>query len=491
LLRLQNVSTKRREKINSDEEERLRLGYELRTSVRFSEHGGGANTTATVEHDGDVAFRLAYGQAATLWRINLGWNRRKDRDVRGFILDKERGYWAKNEILEEGEQEDPMSPQKVRVVPFVEDHRNCLLLQPTQHLDERLMASLQAALKNAIQVHFQLEGMELAAEPLPTAADRRQLLIYEAAEGGAGALRRLVEDPTALAAVARTALEVCHFTPTGEDLGKAPRSQDRCEAACYDCLLSYSNQPDHRRLDRFAIRDVLLNLATSVVNASPVRASRSEHLEKLMRLAGSGLERTWLRHLDARRHRLPSDAQKLLETFGTRPDFLYDGQQTVIYIDGPHHKYPERVARDQQLTDRLEDAGFSVIRFAAEDDWDAILAKFPDIFGTSSTSTKGTRAAPRRFDADLFPDAWQGALGDSAGDGLIVEAGEDVVVGDRVVGTFVAKLTRGKNAIYLIDSSDPDAARVTAALGNAGLRVITTDPSGLRALVAQELPGSA
>jgi ATP-dependent helicase YprA (DUF1998 family)/very-short-patch-repair endonuclease len=492
LLRLQNVSTKRREKINSDEEERLRLGYELRTSVRFSEHGGGANTTATVEHDGDVAFRLAYGQAATLWRINLGWNRRKDRDVRGFILDKERGYWAKNEILEEGEQEDPMSPQKVRVVPFVEDHRNCLLIQPTQPLDERVMASLQAALKNAIQVHFQLEGMELAAEPLPTSADRRQLLIYEAAEGGAGALRRLVEDPTTLAAVARTALEVCHFTPTGEDLGKAPRSQDRCEAACYDCLLSYSNQPDHRRLDRFAIRDVLLSLATSVVNASPVRASRSEHLEKLMRLAGSGLERTWLRHLDARRHRLPSDAQKLLETFGTRPDFLYDGQQTVIYIDGPHHKYPERVARDQQLTERLEDAGYSVIRFAAEDDWDAILAKFPDIFGASSVSASGTRAtAPRRFDADLFPDAWQETLAGLAGDGLIIEPGEDVVAGDRVVGTFVAKFTRGTNAIYLVDPSDPDAARVTSTLGKAGLRVITSDPGGLGALVAQELPRSA
>ena len=37
LFRLQNVATKRRDRINCDEEERVRLGYELRTGVRFAE----------------------------------------------------------------------------------------------------------------------------------------------------------------------------------------------------------------------------------------------------------------------------------------------------------------------------------------------------------------------------------------------------------------------------------------------------------------------
>jgi hypothetical protein len=35
---LQNVSTKLRERISSDEEERLRQGYELRTAFCFTEH---------------------------------------------------------------------------------------------------------------------------------------------------------------------------------------------------------------------------------------------------------------------------------------------------------------------------------------------------------------------------------------------------------------------------------------------------------------------
>src|SRR5690606_37131883 len=49
LMRLQNVMTRRQDRINSDEEERLRLGYEIRTGVRFSEKDGQVSIqTATV-----------------------------------------------------------------------------------------------------------------------------------------------------------------------------------------------------------------------------------------------------------------------------------------------------------------------------------------------------------------------------------------------------------------------------------------------------------
>ena len=98
LFRLQNVSTKRREKINCDEEERLRLGYQIQTAVRFAEQGGRPSyRTARVEHHGNEVAMLSYGQAATLWRINLGENRRKDKEQLGFVLDVERGYWARSE----------------------------------------------------------------------------------------------------------------------------------------------------------------------------------------------------------------------------------------------------------------------------------------------------------------------------------------------------------------------------------------------------------
>src|SRR5437764_11871891 len=122
-----------------------------------------------------------------------------------------------------------MSPRTRRVVPYVEDHKNLLLVEPLQPQSLGQMASLQAALKNAVEVRFQLEDNELAAEPLPDQDDRKLILLYEAAEGGAGVLRHLLDEPEALADVAGAALEVCHFDPdTGTDRGQAPTARERC-----------------------------------------------------------------------------------------------------------------------------------------------------------------------------------------------------------------------------------------------------------------------
>ena len=393
LLRLQNVSTRRRDRINSDEEERLRLGYELKTAVRFSDHGEHAARFASIRGNGSELLRLDYGPAATLWRLNLGWIRRSDPNQLGFVLDTERGYWARNEDVDPTDPEDPLSSRRERVVPFVEDRRNALLATFAGGLPAGAMASLQAALKNAIQIHYQLEESELAAEPLPSRRDRRHLLLYEAAEGGAGVLRRLVDEPAAFPAVVRRALELCHFDPdTGDDLRRAPTSHEDCEAACYDCLLSYSNQPDHRLLDRQAIRDLLLDLARGQVELSSAGVPVSVHLETLQRTAGSELERRWLDWLHARKLRLPSRGQVLIPSAGTRPDFVYDAHTLAVYVDGPPHDFPERQERDRQKQEALEDAGWSVVRFHHRDDWSAVVARYPNVFGTPVDPADGREA---------------------------------------------------------------------------------------------------
>ena len=115
-----------------------------------------------------------------------------------------------------------MGTRTDRVVPFVEDRRNCLILEPAERPDEIVFTSLQSALKKAIQALYQLEDNEIGAEPLPSPDDRRQMLFYEAAEGGAGVLRRLLDEPDALAEVAREALRICHFEPADRP-GSAPR----------------------------------------------------------------------------------------------------------------------------------------------------------------------------------------------------------------------------------------------------------------------------
>jgi len=390
LLRMQNVATKRRDRISSDEEERQRQGFEILTAIRFAEHHGGRAQRAGEARDGDVVLaKLDYGQAATIWRINLGWTRRANRDQLGFVLDTERGYWARNDQEQSEDPDDPLSKATRRVVPYVEDHRNCLLFEPATPLGVEAMASLQAALKRGIQAIFQLEDQELAAEPLPTRDNRRVLLLFESAEGGAGVLRRLLDDPAALAQVARETLEICHFDPdTGEDRHRAAHATEDCDAACYDCLFSYGNQRDHRLLDRLLIRDTLLALARASVHAAPGFRSPDEHLERLRRQCDSRLEQRFLDLVAERHLRLPTHGQRLIEGASARPDFLYQDQQVAVFIDGPPHDDHAHAERDGEATARLEDLGWTVVRLHHSEDWPSKLSEMPSVFGLFTDSTR-------------------------------------------------------------------------------------------------------
>jgi very-short-patch-repair endonuclease len=386
LFRLQNVATRRRDRISSDEEERRREGYEVHTAVRFAERARHVSvTTAEVAVGGTLVARLAYGDTARIWRINVGRRRREDPDRLGFVLDVDNGYWKNDGSEADGDDDAPPEPNSARtqrVVPYVEDDRNCLLFEPVDQYDNATMASLMSALKQAIQVAFQLEDDELAAEALPSNNDRRLLLFYEAAEGGAGVLRRLVDDPDALALVARQGLEVCHFDPdTGEDRARAPGAKDPCEAACYDCLMSYRNQLDHQLLDRQLAAQALRVLTAAKVTAGSQGRTPEQQRDELLRLSDSELEREWLRFLEDHELRMPDHGNVYISEAGTRPDFVYEHEGVAIYVDGPPHDYPERAARDADANARMRDLGYTVVRFGHADDWSQIVDSYRWVFG--------------------------------------------------------------------------------------------------------------
>ena len=384
MMRLQNVSTRRKDKINSDEEERLRLGYETQSGFRYAVYRGvKSHQTALVRSESTISGQLNYGHAATLWRINLGWTRRADKSQCGFVLDIERGYWQRNDLMPDDDDVDQLTRRVERVIPYVEDRRNSLIFEPKTTQSVEVITSLAYALKNALLVTYQLEDDEVACELLPNGKEPRYILLYEAAEGGAGVLRRLLKDPLAFPLVAREALRICHFNPdTGEDEGHAAGVSEICEAACYDCLLSYSNQPVHRLLDRKAIREILLDFHRSSVSIAPAATPRSEHLIQLQRLCGSKLEEAWLAFLEDHDYHLPSGAQQFLQVCQTRPDFFYEEHNAAIYVDGPPHEYLERKTRDATQNECMEDRGYVVIRFSHKDDWLTTLKKYPNIFGS-------------------------------------------------------------------------------------------------------------
>ncbi|MXY90261.1 MAG: DUF1998 domain-containing protein, partial [Gammaproteobacteria bacterium] len=238
-----------------------------------------------------------------------------------------------------------------------------------------------------IEQEFQLEESELAAEPLPDRDNRKVILFFEAAEGGAGVLTRLVSDPFAISRIARKALEVCHYSsmsgnwPNSDDLED---HKDDCEAGCYRCLLSYFNQPEHPKIDRrnTELCDLLCRLTRSTNARLEQQANKSDSFEQLMNASTSSLEKDWLDFIKSNGYRLPDKAQPHLDLYATTPDFAYTNSQVLIYIDGPHHQKAIRQADDEAIDRRLSDAGFQVIRFATDQEaWPGIAEKFAWVFG--------------------------------------------------------------------------------------------------------------
>jgi hypothetical protein len=285
ILRIDNVETQAAERITANDEERLRQGFEIQTVFSWPTREGRFDVTSAVASDADgPVFRLDYAAGASISRINKGLRRRKEKSILGFGIDPTTGRWVGGPV-DGDEEETPDGAVKQRIVPIVQDNKNAALLRlPTGPLSETTMATLQHALARGIELVFELEEGEILTEPVPSRDNRRAVLAFEATEGGAGVLGRLVNEPRALARVARAALSLMHHDPASieaaiESADPALLTDDphaHCVKGCYRCLLSYFNQPDHEAIDRTDadMLRILLRLARGEV--APVTAASSE-----------------------------------------------------------------------------------------------------------------------------------------------------------------------------------------------------------------------
>jgi hypothetical protein len=274
LLRIDNVETRSAERITANDEDRQRQGFEIQTTFAWPRREGivDVSSARACDVEGPI-LHLDYGSGATISRLNKGLRRRKAKTVFGFGIDPGTGAWARGEIDDE-QPEMPDEPGKQRVVPIVQDNKNAALLRLSDGpLNECGMATLQHAFTRGIELVFQLEGGETLTEPLPTSDRRKAILAFEATEGGAGVLGRLLAEPHELAKVAKATLELMHYQNIDQAVMTADPSElidepdADCVRACYRCILSYYNQPDHERIDRrdIAFLRVLLRLARATV----------------------------------------------------------------------------------------------------------------------------------------------------------------------------------------------------------------------------------
>lgn len=375
------------ERITCDEEERLREGFEIETRYRFAPapDGRALQQQATVRDDqGRDLLQLTFAPQAELWRVNQGW-RRSDRP--GFTLDTKSGYWARRPDDDDHAPDASGTDLRTGVRPFVRDTRNVLLVRPVAEefkVTDQFLTSLGYALQRGMQVLFQVEQQEIALEQIGE-ADISRLLFWEAAEGGNGIWQRLIEDSSAVARVAEKALEVCHFDPsTGNE---RPGWAERCSRACYDCLLSYSNQPAHPLIDRHLIRDFLLLLLKSATmkKAERSRAEQYTWLEE-RRDQNSELERTFLKLLYETGRRLPDRAQHRPEhEVYAEADFYYDRDGlpgVCVFCDGSDHDQPNRKESDERERGKLADLGYRILTIRYDSRLEDQLLANRDVFGS-------------------------------------------------------------------------------------------------------------
>lgn len=271
-LRIDNVEAAPVERITANDEERVRQGFDIQTVFSWPKRDGRVQFIEADFRCDDVSIlKLQYANSAEISRINKGLKRRAKKSVLGFNIDPRSGYWAKSNDDESDGDAPPDIVKPVRIVPIVRDQKNALLFRfsdPAAYAPETI-ATVQHAIMRGIEVVFQLEEGEILGEPLPARDNRRAVLAYEATEGGAGVLGRLVDEPQALGKVAREALRLMHFENVDEAIemgdSKLLHSPDdvACVRGCYRCLLSYFNQPDHELIDRTSdeAKQMLIDLA--------------------------------------------------------------------------------------------------------------------------------------------------------------------------------------------------------------------------------------
>jgi len=105
----------------------------------------------------------------------VGLRRRKNKEVKGHLLDTADGRWAREADLSKNDESAPdevHGDRVQRVVPYVEDHRNALLIHLDPAIpDEQRMAAMYA-LNGAWRPCSSWKATNSPSNPCPVAAVR-------------------------------------------------------------------------------------------------------------------------------------------------------------------------------------------------------------------------------------------------------------------------------------------------------------------------------
>lgn len=356
-------------RITCEEEERLARGYDIRTYFTVDAGHMDRIHKATLLSAGEPLLNLRFIPAARLRDINFGWRAQKRE---GFPIVTTTGVWKPK--IPDPKPNDPQPPTPMRLVKLTtSDTADALYIEPMKALglDQAGVLTLQYALLRGISQIFQVEPSEIGSQSLGL-PEAPNILLYEAAEGSLGVLSQFVADPTVFRQVIEAAVKILRYD-----------DPEYTEPASYDDLLSYYNQRDHQKLDRFLIRDALTRLLSCQLDIHGARSDEDfeTHYARLCATLdpASTLERTFVDHLHERGLRLPDSAQKMVPELYCQPDFYYE-RNTWVFIDGTPHDRPEAREHDLEIRQRMRSLGHDVLVYHYRDNLDAFVTSRPDVF---------------------------------------------------------------------------------------------------------------
>ncbi|GEM_PF-443682 len=523
-LAMPDMLARRRTSITADEEERTRLGYHITEHYQM---GKGARRYRLSLQDGAAGapplLDLSYEHNGHLILVNEGLVQADREDgEQGFVLCRKCNRWL---IGEERALDhlDPESERACRSGATAEDLAHQVVLYSAAQMDvltldvpppedlpraawQSFYMSLGTALLHATTISLDLDESELGGflAPHPLDADRKRIILYETAEGGAGAVEALT-DASRLARIAARACEILH-EPV--DTSAAVTPEDGCERACYECLCSFYNQRNHYLLNRHlalpVLRSLCQPLVSTLLSAAPgALVAAEDALQALLVRCQSELEGTVLRAIAAGGLPLPDEAQHLCQDNAGVPvasaDFYYAEQRLAVLVDGPPHAQDYAQAGDQQRRIKLKGAGYSVVVIKH----DAIaegLRQLAERLGVALRLSYADEAARPEAAAALpgVPEKrtslWAPWMYDDSAAVLypVLQAldqdgcpapdavGRDLMVDGRVAGT-VELCWSGLHLAVALPGQVSEEARQKLAAG--GWQIITADPAHLERVI--------
>jgi very-short-patch-repair endonuclease len=366
----------RRHGITSDEEERIRRGYKLSDHYHRSQNLPTWEATA----NDDTLMTLAYEHNGAILRVNTGTQKiEQDFQDAGFTLCTACNRWIfGDESVKKHLDRNNKSYRCYRnateediihgIVLYNQSMHDVVTIDcvPPAELPSERFESFYWTLSQAVILGLQIytnvdvDEVQTFLVPHPEAAGRYTIVLYEAAEGGAGILEALRHQDV-LHGVAHTAREMLHeFDPV----------EEQCERACYECLCNFYNQSVHDVFDRKLVLPLLAQLESALVRPV-ISTSDLKRCEELLTLCESEFEKNVLREVCKRGFPLPSDAQKTIFEVDepvAQADFYYDDRSIVVFVDGEHHDAEPTKSTDKTKRERLEAMGYRifVIRYDEE-----------------------------------------------------------------------------------------------------------------------------